>query len=46
MTNLGDRIHRSQDWTIIDFYHPSCRKGYMATFELLSGMLRDMPNKI
>jgi hypothetical protein len=39
--DLGDGVYRSQDWMIIDFYHPSCRKSYKKTFEVLSRMLMD-----
>jgi hypothetical protein len=35
-TELRDRLYRSSRLTIIDFYHPSCRKSYKTTVDLLS----------
>lgn len=39
---VGDRVYRWGKRTIIDFFHPSSRKGYLETFELLSSILRNL----
>ena len=41
LTHLGNGVYRRDDGKlVIDFYHPSGRKGYLDTFNRLSKMLR------
>lgn len=41
LTHLGNGVHRvnNDGRLLIDFYHPSNRKGYRRTFDRLSEML-------
>ena len=39
-TNMGPRAFRVGARTAVDFFHPSCRKGYKETFTLLRDLLQ------
>jgi hypothetical protein len=39
---IGETVHGSGNRIVIDFFHPSCRKGYEQTFELLKKMLIEL----